>query len=178
MVGGESLVYGVKSGNQTWSIGEASNNVFNGSQLGIGTFDSKPIQLATNNAVAMTIDGSGNVGINTATPAAPLDVNGNLNLTMFIGCGNGCDSPIAKAKPYSSFLVTWSSNYGVGNLVRSGIYHIQLNAEGTAVAFSNPVSELNINGGGYSRPTFDVGGGYLLIKGLDKHNHKVAVVGD
>lgn len=57
-----------------WQIGELSNNVFNGTQLGIGTFDTKPIQFAANNAIAMTILNGGNVGIGTTTPQARLSV--------------------------------------------------------------------------------------------------------
>ncbi len=46
--------------------------------ISIGTNDNQPLQLKTNNTVAMTISQGGNIGIGTATPAAPLDVSGTI----------------------------------------------------------------------------------------------------
>jgi len=50
-----------------WQFGEVSNRVFNGTQLGIGTFDTKPIQFAQNNLVRLTIANGGDALFNGST---------------------------------------------------------------------------------------------------------------
>jgi len=45
----------------------------------IGQYQNKPLQFGTNNAIRMTIDESGNVGLGIASPAYPLDVNGEVH---------------------------------------------------------------------------------------------------
>jgi hypothetical protein len=60
-----------------------STNVFvqGGNSFGttalLGTNDNQNLQFETNGSVRMTISNSGNVGINTTTPTALLDINGN-----------------------------------------------------------------------------------------------------
>ena len=47
-----------------------------------------PIQLATNDAVRVTVDGSGNVGIGTTGPVNKLDVNGDIGSNNLVGLGD------------------------------------------------------------------------------------------
>jgi hypothetical protein len=71
----------LEGGVEQWSLGTSSYKLWDGNQLGLGTYDTKPIEFATNNARRMFIGGTGNVGVGTTTPGAKLDVNGNLNVS-------------------------------------------------------------------------------------------------
>jgi hypothetical protein len=57
--------------------------------LGVGTLTAQPLVFGTNNAERMRIDASGNVGIGITVPTQPLQVNGNILGTRFIGYGAG-----------------------------------------------------------------------------------------
>ena len=55
-------------GVETFIVGKASYNVFDGNQLAIGSFTSIPIEFATANTKRMIITAAGNVGIGTTSP--------------------------------------------------------------------------------------------------------------
>ena len=55
------------------------------SALALGTVSNKPIVFATNNTERLRIDSDGKVGINTVSPRAVLDIEGNAeNFTLFL----------------------------------------------------------------------------------------------
>jgi hypothetical protein len=62
----------------SWSnMGRFTNT---GGPIGVGTDNAFPLFLATNSNVRVTVDTTGRVGIGTTTPAALLDVNGDINV--------------------------------------------------------------------------------------------------
>jgi len=61
---------------------------FPASRFVMGTRTNIPYHVATNDTVRLTIDGSGNVGIGTASPAYTLDVNGSLNASSLYISGS------------------------------------------------------------------------------------------
>ncbi|HSU29532.1 MAG TPA: hypothetical protein VLJ68_14190 [Chitinophagaceae bacterium] len=57
----------------------------------LGTLDGKPLVMKTNNAEAMRIDASGNVGIGTNNPTAKLNVDGTVKLENLAAGTNELD---------------------------------------------------------------------------------------
>ncbi|MFN8152858.1 MAG: tail fiber domain-containing protein [Bacteroidia bacterium] len=66
---------------QNWSL---TGNAGTTSTNFLGTTDTKPLKIKTNNQVRMTITNTGRVGIATQTPASRLDVVGNANDTAAV----------------------------------------------------------------------------------------------
>ena len=66
---------------QNWSL---SGNAGTTTSNFLGTTDTKPLKIKTNNQVRMTITNTGRVGIATQTPVARLDVFGNSNDTAAV----------------------------------------------------------------------------------------------
>ncbi|EKD30009.1 MAG: hypothetical protein ACD_78C00190G0001 [uncultured bacterium (gcode 4)] len=116
--------------------------------------------------IKLSIDKSGNVGIGTTNPNEILQINGAIKATRNIVNG----SVIAKASSAEAYMIVVSMNYSTGNSVRSGIYHVLLNYEGTAIVYQTAVS---INNG--QTANFSVSGGNLIIDGLPAGNNHVGV---
>lgn len=77
--GTNSLLIGTES--------DAGAGIFTGGLANasvIGSNSTNALQLATNNAVRMTVDSSGNVGIADTTPSFPLDVTGKIRSTSHL----------------------------------------------------------------------------------------------
>jgi len=121
----------------------------------------------TSDNYSISVAPDGNVGIGATSPKAKLDVAGGIKSTL--PAYNGFT--IARARPYSTYLVTISGNYDVGNAVRSGVYHVVLNYEGTAVAFQTAVSVIN-----GQTATFSVVNGDVIVYGLPAGDAKASVV--
>ena len=64
--------------NSNWSL--TGNSGTNPATNFLGTIDSQPLVIKTNNNEAMRIDSAGNIGIGTNSPTAKLDVNGSVKL--------------------------------------------------------------------------------------------------
>ncbi len=76
-------------GNYAWALG---GNTLS-SQQNFGTLNNYPIPFYTNNAERMRIDASGNVGIGTTAPIAPLDFgNAALGNKLFLWQGSTSNS--------------------------------------------------------------------------------------
>ena len=113
-----------------WQGSKNYTNYAGPSSMNIGTLYDAPLGLVTGNTVRMYVSGNGNVGIGTTTPAAKLDVNGDVKATnipkfawaRFNGSGVIQDS-------YGVTSITPGAVPGYGN----NIYKIDV----TAAGFSN-----------------------------------------
>ena len=148
----------------------------NGIELGLSAattaaylwnYENTLMGFGTNNTQRMTIAADGNVGIGTTAPLARLDVAGPIRSKQDVANG----SSIAPALGRTGYLVTVTSNYGAGNNVRSGVYHVVTNNEGTAVAFQSTVSVIN-----GQTAVFSVSGGNIVVNSLSPGNSRLSVV--
>ena len=96
-----------------------------GNYLTVGSATAHSFALQTDNVRRLTIDSSGNVGINDTTPSYKLDVNGDINAqstlrqagapigmvrTMTVGIGNGVtvvDVPYCFSADYDNYLIQY-----------------------------------------------------------------------
>jgi hypothetical protein len=63
-------------------ISSGSNaDIMTNAAFKVGTTTSQPFSIITNNLYQMTVDSTGNVGIGTTSPAAKLDVSGDISTT-------------------------------------------------------------------------------------------------
>jgi hypothetical protein len=139
----------------------------------LGTLTGHPLVLLTNNSYRLLIDGSGNVGIGTITPAHKLDVNGDVNATTYYGDGSNLtgisgttdnDWTIAGSDMYSAV----SGDVGIGTSSPIGKLHV-VGSNGNYAQFgrtSYAVYGVNPNnnnygyfGGSYGAYGSDIGSG-------------------
>jgi trimeric autotransporter adhesin len=118
--------------------------------ISLGTNDNQALNFKTNNAIAMTISQSGNVGIGTATPTSKLDVNGDITATgleidayptsgSWKGIDNGMDLGTDVNLGTIVGIDTYIDNWGVyspnniTNLIgsRTQVYHGRSGTVGT-----------------------------------------------
>lgn len=158
-----SIVFSDTTGlvdSRRWLVGNAATD-YGSFNIAVSTTNSDlPIN------PKFTITKIGNVGIGTTSPNELLQINGAIKATRNIGNG----SAIAKASSAEAYMIVVSMNYDIGNAVRSAIYHVLLNNEGTAVAYQTAVSTHNAQSA-----TFSVSGGNIIINGLPAGNNHVGV---
>ena len=151
--------------NNTYLGVDLSGNSFVGGALGAA---GKSLRLFSNNAENMTITGSGNVGIGTTSPAAKLDVNGNIaiagtpvidanrnrvgNPTVPVGPGG---TPI---NPQQVALLKWAPHSGLSFPVGSAPYGVAFDGANIWIANngSNTVTKLRVSDSAV-QGTFSVG---------------------
>jgi hypothetical protein len=140
---GYSLVRGFDNGTERWSIG----------QIGFGGADGMAMYTGSANTERMRIDGSGNVGIGTASPGSKLDVRGVIT---------GGDGTIQT-------VISYLASAGVtGTLTNHPYVFYANNAERAridtsgnfGIGTSSPSSRLTITGGN----TEIRDGNYLLLR--------------
>lgn len=104
----------------------AGNFIFNNTtaggtarELAIGTFANKDFRLGTNNTMRIMIEDSGNVGINTVTPAYKLDVAAVDNVALFQGTSAAfvriAIDAIANSDAQVAFREAGSTKWSIGN---------------------------------------------------------------
>jgi hypothetical protein len=119
--------------------------------LGDGTRNYIPIWVKTNYLQSSVIyqDANKNIGVGTTTPAAALDVNGNINTAMTYQIGTSTVLSVGNPDPFSVFLgVSAGSGSGNGNTFLGGVAGFN-NSTGSANTFTGVAA-------GYSSTTGSV----------------------
>jgi hypothetical protein len=142
----------------TSAIGSAVNNNF------IGTTDAKDWVIATNNLERMRISSSGNIGINTISPAALFDIRGNgvtsgniLNVnSVALTSGNGVNITANALTSGNALNISSSSASGTSsaliNLTRTGsnasqtVYGIKSNLTSAGASSTNIGAQFSASG--------------------------------
>ncbi len=140
------------------------------------------IQNRTSNSLPVFEFLANATGSNANTTVGSVDALGqwiipnNLKSVVFRG-GTGINNGNAIAAAYGrcGYLVIISSNFSSGDSVRSAVYHVLTNNEGTAIAgvASNPQAISNLNS---QAVTFSISGGFLVVNGLSAGNNTVTVI--
>jgi hypothetical protein len=81
-----NTLFGLSRADRGFFIADGASNL----GLGVGTLTAQPLIFGTNNAERMRITSSGNVGIGTTSPNAPLQVKSSVDdIISVIGSGSG-----------------------------------------------------------------------------------------
>jgi len=129
-----------------WNL--TGNAGTNASTNFIGTTDNKAFKIRTNNAVRITINSSGKVGIGTSSPAFKLDVKGgsintdsvyriggNTVLSVkgfntFVGISSGVSNTTGSSNTATGYATLSSNNTGYANTA-NGMYALFSNTSGS-----------------------------------------------
>ena len=102
----------------TW---ELFGNTGNGATAFLGTTDSQPIVMKTNNAERLRIDAAGNIGVGTATPGAKIGVASTAAETAIVASAQQGIAIQATAQSNTGLFATSTSGMGVDARSNSGI---------------------------------------------------------
>lgn len=101
---------------------------------GIGTITNHELPFFTNNVEHLVIKADGKIGINTNTPVADFEVNGNIKAdTIFASTYSGFDT--------AGYFVAKSLNIGVGN--KYGVYANAINGANNYAVYGRAISSAN-----------------------------------
>jgi hypothetical protein len=123
-----------------------------GNALAMTTWNSNPIQFGTGQAIRMTIDATGNVGIGTASPGFKLEVNGTLAPTGHL---TGAGSLGNSTNYWNNTLTNQLEVYNGGtnqlsvsaNVLSIGTNRFYVASGGNVgIGTSNPSNTLQVNG--------------------------------
>ena len=191
--GVERGAFGVTTAASNWFNGTAAGDTILRSQtsdLWIGTYSaSKPIRFVTNDAQRLIIDGTGNIGVGTASPAARLHAtatSSNTNSTMMV-VPNGSGQYYA-GNVHDAFFVDGSltANHGIyaaGSNVRLMRFKTADNGEAFSMnRYGDVTAAPKTNSTAYTLALApDASNGYyagqnhdiLLINGNSLNNHGI-----
>jgi hypothetical protein len=114
--------------------GQANITAVNASNLAVGTFGANPFVLGTNNTERLRIDGTGKVGIGSATPTVALEVSGTISATNFIGNGSGLTGIVAA----SSDRIVSGTGDATSMVAISSTGYVSLTQSGVSTGWFNP----------------------------------------
>ena len=140
----------------------------------MGSINNADVKFRSNNTERMTIEGNGNIGLRTATPATNVHYSNNTTITNFhtMWDFNNAGDAIARAQSLNAangsrgwFGIT---NYSGTALAANGLMGLALNAAGTAAGvegFSNSTAGTGVLGGFVGGNTFAATGWAIFSNG-------------
>jgi len=131
----DTAVMFLNGSNNTNYAGASSLNMYQGTSL--------PLGFVTNNQLRMIVDGDGNVGIGTSSPAAKFEVNSGAIVAAFFKSSSN-------TVPVSLFTTNNAiSTIGFRGLGSTSEYHVRVGANvNDFVAYTNNTEKLRITSGG------------------------------
>ena len=146
----------VPSGTETFVIGKASYNVFDGNQLAMGTFTALPIEFATNNVKRLTISSTGIASFTCQVCVPQIKIAANVNNDLYNSIDNSSSGCMATARfdlgpnvsSYALTMVRYGQNY-CGTLFgdqaanTTGIFDNAVSSCGMYVGLSTATGALN-----------------------------------
>ena len=109
-----------------------------------------------NNSTRLTIDSSGNVGINDTTPSYKLDVNGDINAT---GDVRVAGAPVGKVLVYEGSVGSGVSSFTASNVFSSAYDNYEVIVSGMDCSIDGVVLGLRL---GSSTTAYYYGGYYII----------------
>lgn len=138
-----ALLAGTMFGQPTPNLSAIYTNDLGVNALAIGTKNNIPLVLGTNNTERIFIDGSGNVGMGTATPGSKLEVAGQLKIT---GGSPGAGKVLTSD---ATGLASWATPVAPASMWTANGNHIYNNNSGfVGVGTNTPGHSLHVHHNG------------------------------